>query len=72
VAQADPSYGVYKVGSTVRKTGLWSANLPENCHGDTDCNKIKAARAFFIMSTIAACKWNRISANRTLILPSCL
>jgi len=72
VAQADPSYGIYKVGSIVFKNGLWSANLPENCHGDASCNKVKAARAFFIMATIAACKWNRISANRTLILPSCL
>ncbi|CAF1135855.1 unnamed protein product [Didymodactylos carnosus] len=55
VAQADPSYGVAKVGSiTVGATGLWSDNLVENCNGDTACNKIKAARAFFVMATIVA------------------
>jgi hypothetical protein len=71
VAQADPSYAVYKVGPIVAKTGLWSANLRENCNGNTACDKIKAARAFFVMSTIAACKWDRISVKHRFISPCC-
>ena len=63
VAQADHSYAVGKVGSMTFVTiGLWSANLAENCKGNTACNKIKATRAFFVISTIVACKWNRMSA----------
>ena len=63
VAQADPSYAVYNSGSTtVEKVGLWSVNWRENCDGNNSCDKNKAARAFFVISTIAACKWNRISA----------
>ncbi|CAF4065303.1 unnamed protein product [Rotaria sordida] len=34
--------------------GLWSGTLPGNCQGDDDCHKVKAARAFFVMATIAA------------------
>ena len=73
MAQADPSYAVAKVGSmTVGTIGIWSANLAENCNDNTACNKIKAARAFFVMSTIVACKWNRILANCRFIVSSCL
>ncbi|CAF1258703.1 unnamed protein product [Rotaria sordida] len=51
VAQADESYGVLRGG---RGAGLWSGTLPGNCQGDDDCHKVKAARAFFVMATIAA------------------
>lgn len=72
MAQADPSYAVRKVGSSVvGKVGLWSGNLPGNCGDSADCHKIKAARAFFVMSTIAACKWDRSPINRRFITPSC-
>ena len=72
MAQADPSYAVLKVGSpVVGKVGLWSGNLPENCGDSAGCHKIKAARAFFVMSTIEACKWNRGPINRRFITPSC-
>ncbi|CAF0908761.1 unnamed protein product [Rotaria sordida] len=51
VAQADESYGVLR---GFEGAGLWSGTLPGNCQGDDVCHKIKAARAFFIMATIAA------------------
>ncbi|CAF0943573.1 unnamed protein product [Rotaria sp. Silwood1] len=58
VAQADSGYGVSKGSaggiSVTAKRGLWTDNLSENCQGVDICNKIKAARAFFIMATIAA------------------
>ncbi|CAF0908892.1 unnamed protein product [Rotaria sordida] len=58
VAQADRSFsvGTISVGSLsgTAKLGLWDVDLPGNCQGWEICHKAKAARAFFIMATIAA------------------
>ncbi|CAF1396373.1 unnamed protein product, partial [Rotaria sp. Silwood1] len=57
-AQADAGFGVWqrRTGGIIvtSRIGLWTYNLPENCRGSVLCNKIKAARAFFVIATMAA------------------